>query len=214
MKYKLEKPVHGSIGTAKYQCTMEWRNGKFVADEPVNSGGRDEGPDPYTLLLASVASCTLATLRMYIDRKGWDVPEIIVNANLYQETKDDQLTTIIDKDIILSGKTDKDQKTKLLEIAKSCPVSKILEGKLQLRSFVFRDEEETEKLINYGNDTFNVEWRPELCQHSTRCWTQLLQVFDPRIRKWINIDGASAERIKEQVERCPSGALKFYYNES
>ena len=212
MKYKLEKPVHGTIGTEKYQCTIEWRNGKFIADEPVTNGGKDEGPDPFTLLLSSLATCTLVTLRMYIDRKGWDIPNIAVSTNLYQEIKDEKLTTVIDRDILFLSPTDKEQKTRLLEIAKLCAVSKIFENNILVRSFVFRDTNETEKLINYSNNEFTVEWRPELCQHSTRCWTQLLQVFDPRVKKWINVDGASAERIKAQVEKCPSGALLFHYN--
>ena len=84
MNYKFDKPIHSSIGLEKYQCTIEWRNGKFIADEPVSSGGKDLGPDPYTLLLSSLASCTLITLRMYIDRKGWDIPAISVQSNMYQ----------------------------------------------------------------------------------------------------------------------------------
>ncbi|OYX86206.1 MAG: hypothetical protein B7Y83_02350 [Flavobacteriales bacterium 32-34-25] len=50
-------------------------------DEPEITGGKDLGPDPYSALLASLASCTLATLRMYIDRKGWDIPEINIAVN-------------------------------------------------------------------------------------------------------------------------------------
>jgi putative redox protein len=40
-----------------------------------------------------------------------------------------------------------------------------------------------------------------------RCFTQLPEVFNPSIRKWINPDGASPEKIIEQVKKCPSGAL-------
>src|ERR1041384_7052766 len=109
MQYKFDKPVHGTIGKEKYQCTIEWRNGKIISDEPVTSGGKDTGPDPYALLLSSLASCTLITLRMYVDRKGWNIPEIAVNANMYQETKDAKTITIIDCDINIPGEVEEAQ---------------------------------------------------------------------------------------------------------
>lgn len=139
MEYKFQKPVHGTIGTEKYQCTIEWRNGKFIADEPETSGGKDTGPDPYSLLLSSLASCTLITLRMYIDRKVWDIPNIAVNVNLYQETKDDKTNTIIDCDIIFLSPVDEEQKLRLQEIAKHCPISKILVNDIKVRTSVFRN---------------------------------------------------------------------------
>ncbi len=210
MKYKLEKPVQGSIGTKKYQCTIEWRNGKFFSDEPPAIGGEDTGPDPYTLVLSSLASCKLITLRMYIDRKGWEIDQIAISVNLYQETKNELTTTIIDCDILFLSPVSDEQKLKLLEIAKNCPVSKILQGDLKVRVFAFRDGEA--KTIKYANEEITVLWRPEFCQHSTRCWTQLPQVFKPSMRKWIDPNGASAKRIEEQVARCPSGALVFMYN--
>jgi len=211
MKYKLEKPVQGSIAKKKYQCTIEWRNGKFIADEPPSIGGEDTGPDPYTLVLSSLASCKLITLRMYIDRKGWEIDQIAISVNLYQETKNELTTTIIDCDILFLSPVSDEQKLKLLEIAKNCPVSKILQGDLKVRVFAFRDGEA--KTIKYANDEITVLWKPEFCQHSTRCWTQLPQVFKPSMRKWIDPDGASAKRIQEQVARCPSGALVFIYND-
>ncbi len=210
MIYKFEKPVHGSIGLDKYQCTIEWRNGKFISDEPVTTGGKDLGPDPYTLLISSLASCTLVTLRMYIDRKGWNIPSISVNVNMYSEKKDDKITTVIDRDIIFSADTPEEQKTRLQEIASSCPISKILQNDVKVRTFVFRDGET--KTIKYANGEITVGWKPDFCQHSTRCWTQLPQVFKPTERKWIDPDGASPEHIEQQVMECPSGALTFKFN--
>jgi putative redox protein len=69
-----------------------------------------------------------------------------------------------------------------------------------------------EKQIKYANDEITVVWQPELCQHSTLCFTQLPEVFNPGIRKWINPNGANSERIIAQVKKCPSGALTFFYN--
>lgn len=210
MQYKLEKPVSGTIGTEKYQCSIAWRNGKFISDEPVTSGGKDLGPDPYTLLLSSVVSCTLMTIRMYIDRKEWVIPDVAVQANMYQETKEDRQQTIIDRDILFNCPVTDEQKTKLQEIASHCPISKMLQSEIKVRTFVFRDTETTE--VKYANEDLTIVWKPAFCEHSTRCWTQLPEVFDPKIRKWINPDGAAAERIAEQVKKCPSGALGFFYN--
>ena len=207
MKYKLDKPVHAIMGTEKYQCSIEWRNGKFIADEPVSSGGKDLGPDPFTLLLSSVASCVLVTLRMYIDRKNWDIPTLTVNVNMYQETVNGITTTIIDRDLILGENVPDEQKIKLQDIASHCPVSKILEGNIKIRTFLFKTGEA--KTIKYGNEEITVLWKPEFCQHSTRCWKQLPQVFKPSEKKWIDPNGAPADRIREQVDHCPSGALVF-----
>jgi len=212
MEYKLEKPIHATIGTEKYKCSLEWRNGTIIADEPESSGGKDTGPDPYTLLLSSLASCTLITVRMYIDRKGWDIPELTVNVNMYQETKEGELHTIIDRDLVFPISVTDEQRLKLVDIAKHCPISKILESDVKVRTF-FLHEEETEKKINYSNEELTVVWKPEFCQHSTRCWAQLPGVFDYKKKKWINPDGATAEEIEKQVMKCPSGALGFHYNQ-
>ena len=213
MQYKLDQPIQGTIGVEKYQCNIEWRNGQFISDEPVVTGGKDTGPDPFTLLLSSLVSCTLITLRMYIERKGLNVPRIIVQSNLYKETKNDKTTTIIDRDIVFPDEVPDEVKLKLQEIASNCPISRILEGDVKVRTFLFRDSESAKK-VKYANNEITVVWKPELCQHSTRCWTQLPTVFKPSMRKWIDPDGAPAERIEEQVKKCPSGALQFYFNNS
>ena len=65
----LEKDIVASIGEQKYFVEVIWRNGTLIMDEPESIEGKDLGPDPYTTLLASLAGCTLSTLRMYISRK-------------------------------------------------------------------------------------------------------------------------------------------------
>lgn len=65
----------------------------------------------------------------------------------------------------------------------------------------------------YTNGEITIVWKPEACIHSKLCWTQLSEVFDPRTRPWINMEGADTERIIAQISKCPSGALSFYRND-
>lgn len=64
----------------------------------------------------------------------------------------------------------------------------------------------------YSNGEITVMWKPDQCIHSKICWTGLLNVFDPRKRPWVNIEGADSVTIMAQVDKCPSGALSYYHN--
>ncbi len=134
-KNLLEKDVVGNIGTEKYLCNIVWRNGTIIMDEPNNIGGKDLGPDPYTTLLASLAGCTLSTLRMYIDRKGWLIPEISVKLNMTQETEGNLITSI-KREISFSNDIPLEQKDRLMLIAKKCPISKMLENQIIINTTV------------------------------------------------------------------------------
>jgi putative redox protein len=125
----LEQNITGSIGTQKYLCTIAWRNGKLLMDEPESIGGNDLGPDPYSTFLASLAGCTLSTLRMYIDRKGWDIPEITISLNFAQENNP-ELETTISRVVSFSKEISEEQKGRLLLIAEKCPISKLLKNKI------------------------------------------------------------------------------------
>jgi putative redox protein len=131
----LEDNITGKIGTEKYLCAISWRNGTFVMDEPESIEGKDLGPDPYSTLLASLAGCTLSTLRMYIDRKGWDIPEINISLNLSQENNP-ELTTTISRTITFSNTIEEDIKNRLLIIAEKCPVSKILKNNILIHTTI------------------------------------------------------------------------------
>lgn len=68
------------------------------------------------------------------------------------------------------------------------------------------------KKKEYSNGEVTVVWQPEICIHSAVCFRELPSVFQPRVRPWIKIDGASTEAIVKQVKACPSGALSYYRN--
>jgi uncharacterized Fe-S cluster protein YjdI len=67
-------------------------------------------------------------------------------------------------------------------------------------------------ILHYSNKEITVVWKPKTCIHSSVCWKGLLEVFNPKERPWINVDGATTERIIEQVKKCPSGALSYFLN--
>jgi putative redox protein len=134
VKNLLEKDIQARIGEQKYYVEVYWRNGTLIMDEPRAIDGKDLGPDPYTTLLASLAGCTLSTLRMYIHRKGWDLPEIKVSLNMQQTLE--PLHTIIRRNIEFPGLTDATIKERLLTVATKCPVSKILENKITINTTV------------------------------------------------------------------------------
>ena len=67
----------------------------------------------------------------------------------------------------------------------------------------------------YSNGEITIVWKPGTCIHSTICWkgaSGLSAVFNPAEKPWIKPQGASSQEIIEQVKKCPSGALSFYYN--
>jgi len=129
MEINPQSNVKGSIGLDKYLCKINWEAGSFLMDEPVSFGGKDKGPDPYSTLLAALAGCTLSTLRMYIDRKEWDIPAIEVNLDLYID-KSAEFTSTLKRSIYFPTSISEEQKERLLMIANKCPVSKILENKI------------------------------------------------------------------------------------
>ncbi len=65
----------------------------------------------------------------------------------------------------------------------------------------------------YTNGEVTVVWKPSVCSHSAVCFKGLPQVFDPREKPWVKIEGADTAAIVAQIKKCPSGALSYYLNE-
>lgn len=102
----------------------------IASDEPLEDGGHDKGLNPFELVLAGLASCTTATLKMYADRKGWQIAKIHIVISM----EDAQTNHMIKRDITIDGDLNIEQKERLLKIAEKCPVHKLLSGFNQIET--------------------------------------------------------------------------------
>ena len=65
---------------------------------------------------------------------------------------------------------------------------------------------------DYTNGEITVFWRPAKCTHITTCFNELISVFDPSKRPWVNMKGAPTEEIIRVVDMCPTGAITWKRN--
>ena len=107
----------------RFQTAIRLRGHEILADEPVEVGGLASGLTPYELLSASLAACTTMTIRLYAERKGFDLPPFRVEvAHSRAPGGRDRFTRVIH---ILEG-IDEERGAKLLEIADKCPVHRTM----------------------------------------------------------------------------------------
>ena len=118
------------------------------ADEPIPSGGEDTGPDPYALLLASLAACKIITTQMYARRKGWALEGVEINMSTHKihardcedcESDPEAKVDIIETRIRFLGSLDEDQLERLLEISKKCPVHRTLTSETKIRTELIKE---------------------------------------------------------------------------
>ena len=64
----------------------------------------------------------------------------------------------------------------------------------------------------YSNGEITIKWQQQLCKHAAVCVQTLPKVYNPNASPWIAIENATTKELKNQINRCPSGALSFYEN--
>ncbi len=125
---------HLNLRENNFTTSIQTKNHSFIADEPESIGGDDFGPSPYELLSASVAACTVMTLKMYANRKQWDLQEVFVYVTYSRKHSDDLMVDVekptcldhMNKRLKFVGDLDNKQIQRLKEIASRCPVHKTL----------------------------------------------------------------------------------------
>lgn len=112
-------------GAGRYQVEVRAASGAFFADEPEAVGGLGTGPTPYDLLGSALGACTVMTIRLYAERKGWPLDDVTVRV-LHRsgglKSKDR-----FAREIVIEGDLAPEQRRRLLEIAERCPVHETLE---------------------------------------------------------------------------------------
>lgn len=112
--------------TTRYAHSIEIRAHRLIADEPVQKGGADSGPNPQELLAAALASCTAITVEMYAERKGWELEGIEVECD-YEQAGRGQPTEFTVTLRVPHALSD-EQVERLGAIAAKCPVHRTLAG--------------------------------------------------------------------------------------
>lgn len=118
------------IGHTQYQTVVNSGGHGLITDEPLKANGSNTGMNPFSLLLASLASCTVITLRMYIDRKMWPIEEIKADIEMYKTLSGTRIETKLSS----KGEVNDEQRDRLLKIADACPVHKILVGNIDINT--------------------------------------------------------------------------------
>ncbi|GAA6768803.1 OsmC family protein [Flavobacterium johnsoniae] len=125
--------ISAKIDTRLYRTEITSASGNIlISDEPQQLGGKNLGLNPTELLASSLASCTLITLRMYINRKQWNVEEI--NIKIDFERDSERNCTSFTRKIEVIGEIDDTQRQRLETIANSCPIHKTLTHSIEIKT--------------------------------------------------------------------------------
>lgn len=121
-----------------FTTLVETKKHTFIIDEPGKLGGDALGPAPYDYVLGALAACTAMTIKVYAERSGWKLAEVIVYASHKKNYNTDMEKTghleSIKKRIYISGTLREDQKERLIHVASACPVHKTLESTIKIET--------------------------------------------------------------------------------
>ncbi|MGK2932328.1 MAG: OsmC family protein [Solirubrobacterales bacterium] len=124
----MTRAVVTSGANTPMEVEIEGRTMTFDLGE--STGGTGTAPTSTEGVSASLAACTVGTLRVYADRKGWDLEGLTVAVDT---TYDGPVPSLFELTVGIPDRFDEDQTARLMAIAAKCPVHKILAGATDVR---------------------------------------------------------------------------------
>ena len=120
------------LGNEDFRAKVQGNEHEFYVDEPESVGGGNSAATPTEHLLGALASCTAITIKMYAKRKGWDIGEVNVKAQLINSLPQSKEPSRIRKMVSFRNKMTDKEIERLLFIGEKCPVSKLLAQDLRI----------------------------------------------------------------------------------
>lgn len=108
----------------RYRHEIQTGTHALVTDEPAAIGGQDAGPAPYDYILAGLGACTAITLRMYAEKKAWELGQLTVQLELQRDREGE---TRIERTLHAAATLSEEQWERLLDIASKTPVTRTLQ---------------------------------------------------------------------------------------
>jgi putative redox protein len=125
--------ISATIGRDHYKTTLSnGRGHENVADEPAEFNGSDAGFAPDEWLAGALASCSIITMRMYADRKGWPLDHIEMQVQFERVEKASKFV----KQVRFIGELDEEQQQRLLVIGEKCPVHNTFSNPIEISSVI------------------------------------------------------------------------------
>jgi putative redox protein len=118
-------------GETPYVVALSDGTHQWLADEPLEAGGGNRGPNPHQLVLSGLGACTAITLRMYAERKRWRLTGVTVELQFNPDGPPAGGGSQIRRRITLRGDLTDEQRERLLQIANACPVNRTLLGEIR-----------------------------------------------------------------------------------
>jgi putative redox protein len=100
----------------------------FISDVSEKLGGSDKGPDPHELIEGALAACTIITVQMYANRKGWKLQSTNVQVKIESEGAQSRIS----REVEFVGELDADQRQRLLDMANKCPIHNLLMSQITI----------------------------------------------------------------------------------